>query len=126
MRAALAMLALAALALGAAACGVQGRGSLPRVVTGGDPQTGRQLIRAFGCGSCHIIPGVRGARGMVGPPLIHFAQRTYIGGEAPNTPENLIRWLRSPQSIEPGTAMPNLGLDDGQARAIAAYLYRLH
>jgi cytochrome c len=30
-----------------------------------------------------------------------------------------------PQSIEPGTGMPNLGVSDGQARDIAAYLYTL-
>jgi cytochrome c len=30
-----------------------------------------------------------------------------------------------PQSIEPGVAMPNLGVSDGQARDIAAYLYSL-
>ena len=29
------------------------------------------------------------------------------------------------QAIEPGTAMPNLGVSEGQARSIAAYLYTL-
>jgi cytochrome c2 len=91
----------------------------------GDPDQGKQLIRDTGCGSCHTIPGVRGANGLVGPPLISWSRRTYIAGELPNTPENLVRWLRNPQSIEPRTAMPVLGLNDPQARAIAAYLYTL-
>jgi cytochrome c len=95
------------------------------VNTGGDPKRGAQIIREVGCGSCHIIPGIRPARGLVGPPLMLFAHRTYIAGQIPNTPENLIAWVRDPPAIEPGTAMPNLGLDEQQARDIAAYLYTL-
>jgi cytochrome c1 len=37
----------------------------------------------------------------------------------------LITWLRDPQAIVPGNAMPNMGLQDQQARDIAAYLYTL-
>jgi cytochrome c2 len=91
----------------------------------GDPDAGRAVIRSVDCGSCHTIPGIRGAHGVVGPPLTSFARRTYIGGTAPNTPANLVRWLQNPQSIEPHTAMPNLGLDEQQARSVAAYLYTL-
>jgi cytochrome c len=86
---------------------------------------GRKLIEQFHCGSCHTIPGVQGAVGTVGPPLILFAKRSFIAGEVPNTQENLIRWIMSPQSIEKDTAMPQLGLTDAQARDVAAYLYTL-
>jgi len=86
---------------------------------------GEQVIRAYGCGACHTIPGVRGANGVVAPPLTSFAQRTFIGGEIPNTPQNLVRWIRDPHSVEPRTAMPALGLSDQQARDVAAYLYEL-
>jgi len=96
-----------------------------RVATGGDAARGERTIVAAGCGACHTIPGVQGAHGIVAAPLTGFADRTFIGGEVPNTPENLVRWIRSPQSIEPGTAMPALGLTDGQARDVAAYLYGL-
>ena len=96
-----------------------------RPVPGGDAKAGKQLIANYGCGACHTIPGVRGARGLVGPPLIKFARRTYIAGEVPNTADFLIRWIEVPQAIEPGTAMPNLGVSEGQARDIAAYLYTL-
>jgi cytochrome c len=34
----------------------------------GDPSKGEALIRKLGCGSCHDIPGIIGAHGMVGPP----------------------------------------------------------
>ena len=46
-----------------------------------------------------------------------------IAGVLPNTPENLVHWLRSPQAVVPGNAMPDVGLSDAQARDIAAYLY---
>ncbi len=88
----------------------------------GDEHQGKALIVSYGCGSCHTIPGVHGARGLVGPPLYFFGRRTMIAGELPNTPENLVRWLRNPPGVEPGTAMPNLGLNQNQAQDIAAYL----
>ena len=90
-----------------------------------DPDSGRGAIVRYGCGSCHLIPGVSGADGMVGPPLIAWSRRTVIAGEVPNTPEQLVHWIVMPQSIEPGTAMPNLGVTDEEARNIAAYLYTL-
>lgn len=91
----------------------------------GDPQAGKRLIVNYGCGSCHTIPGIYTARGVVGPPLFFFGRRTMIAGELPNSPDNLVRWLRNPPAVEPGTAMPNLGLSDQQAQDIAAYLYTL-
>ncbi len=93
---------------------------------GGDPARGRIAIQKYGCGSCHEIAGVRGANGVVGPPLNNWAERRVIAGEVPNDPERLITWLTVPQSIEPGTAMPNMGVTDGAARDMAAYLYTLH
>ncbi len=93
--------------------------------TGGDAERGRTAIVHFDCGSCHMIPGVAGANGRVAPPLEFFSRRTFIGGELPNTPENLVRWIRDPKSVESGTAMPTLGVSEEQARDIAAYLYTL-
>jgi cytochrome c2 len=91
----------------------------------GDPERGRIALRGFGCGSCHMIPGVPGARGMVGPPLTHFARRSFIAGQLANSPDNLIRWIQDPQAVEPGTAMPDLGVVPIVARDMAAYLYTL-
>ena len=93
--------------------------------TGGDAQRGAELINQYRCGACHTIPGIHDARGRVAPPLMFFGDRTFIAGEVPNTPANLVRWIQSPQSIESATAMPNLGLTEQQARDVAAYLYML-
>jgi cytochrome c len=104
-----------------------GRSERPAVhtVAGGDPRLGRDLVRQWGCGSCHVIPGVRGADALVGPPLHAFGQRAYIAGVLPNNGENLTRFLMEPQAIRPGTAMPDLNLTDAHARHIAAYLLSL-
>ena len=119
------LLALAMLAaLGA--CGEARGGQERRVVAGGTADLGPAAMVKYGCGSCHVIPGVPHADGAVGPPLTRFGERTYIAGEVGNTPENLVHWIEVPQSIEPGTAMPNLGVTEGDARNIAAYLYTLH
>lgn len=96
-----------------------------RVATGGNAHQGRQIIQSYGCGACHTIPGIHAANGLVGPPLYFFSRRTMIAGELPNTPENLIRWIENPPAVEAGTAMPNLGLSEQQARDAAAYLYTL-
>jgi cytochrome c2 len=92
-------------------------------VNGGDAERGRQVLAMHGCGGCHVIPGIGGATGQVGPPLEGFAQRMYIGGQLPNTPDNLIAWLQNPQRYAPGTAMPNLPITEPVARDMAAYLY---
>jgi cytochrome c2 len=54
-----------------------------------------------------------------------MGSRIYIAGVLRNTPDNMIAWLRNPQAIVPGNAMPNMGLDGEQARDIAGYLYTL-
>lgn len=109
--------------LGIAACGREDPASRTLAITGGDAIAGKAAIAKFGCGSCHTIPGVGRARGLVGPPLNDFAWRAYIAGRAPNTPGNLEAWIRVPDSVEPGTAMPTLGVSQEEARDIAAYLY---
>lgn len=95
----------------------------PPEVPGGNPRHGQELIGTYGCGSCHTIAGVRGADGLVGPPLTGFGRRVYIAGELPNTGPNLQRWIQDPQQVEPGTAMPDLGVTADDARDIAAYLF---
>lgn len=95
--------------------------------TAREPQAkdGAVLIVKFGCGVCHEIPGIDGASGDVGPSLARLGSRPFVAGRFANTPENLASWIRSPQEIEPGVAMPDLGVDEGQSRAIAAYLETL-
>jgi cytochrome c1 len=83
---------------------------------------GADLIVANGCGTCHAIPGIAGARGNVGPPLDHIGTRVFIAGMLRNTPDNMVAWLKNPQAVIPGNAMPNMNLNDAQARDITAYL----
>jgi cytochrome c2 len=94
-------------------------------MTGGDADRGRELVRQYGCGSCHTIPGVSGANGLVGPPLAGIASRSYIGGVLPNAPDNMLRWLQDPRAVDSLTAMPNVGVTPSDARHLAAYLYTL-
>lgn len=97
----------------------------PQQMSTGDPQRGAQLITKYGCGSCHEVPGIPDATGLVGPPLDHFANRGYIAGVLPNSQTNLEKWIRHPQQVVPGNAMPDMGIDARDARDITAYLYTL-
>ena len=91
----------------------------------GSAGRGRAAITTYGCGKCHTIPGIHGANGVVGPPLQSLAQRTYIAGNFPNTPDTLTHWIMAPQTMKPKTAMPSLGLSEPQARDVVAYLETL-
>lgn len=103
-----------------------GQAAPPYLVTaGGNAAEGRRVIEEKGCGSCHTIPGIYTAHGLVGPPLYFFSRRTMIAGELPNSPDNLVRWIKNPKSVEPNTDMPDLGLTDEEARDVTAYLYTL-
>jgi cytochrome c2 len=118
MRLSLIMLAaMALMALSPTPAGAQGMY--------GSPQRGAALISQIGCGSCHIIPGIRGAQGLVGPPLDHMSRRIFIAGLLRNTPDNMMRWIMHPQAIVRGNAMPEMGLGSTDARDIASYLSTL-
>src|SRR5205085_8348336 len=94
-------------------------------LTGGNPAQGRAKIEYYGCGACHTIPGVNGAKALVGPELTHFASRVYVAGVLPNSPQNVIRWIQNPKQVDGLTAMPNLNVSEEDARDIAGYLYTL-
>ena len=91
----------------------------------GDHASGRAALSAHDCGVCHRIPGVRGARGLVGPPLAGFGHRIYIAGRFPNTEAMLVRWIVNPPALDRSTAMPALGVTEEEARDMAAYLLSL-
>ncbi len=80
------------------------------------------LMIQYGCPTCHVIPGVPGAVGKVGPPLDSLAQRSYLAGTVPNTPADLQAWIMHPQHFQPGTAMPEMGVTPQDAQTIAAFL----
>lgn len=66
------------------------------------------------CVSCHAVAG---KGGNVGPALDGVGHRY--------TEAELDRWLADPQAVKPGTAMPNLNLDDQTRAALVAYLTQL-
>jgi cytochrome c2 len=90
----------------------------------GDAERGRRLLRDYGCGGCHRIPGVAGARGNVGPSLEAVAERVYLAGRVPNSPEGMARFILDPRAFQPRTAMPDVGASDDEARDMVAFLHR--
>jgi cytochrome c2 len=88
----------------------------------GSPSAGAALVLNKGCGACHVIPGIEGANGVVGPPLTMIGRRIFIAGLLRNTPENLAAWVYDPQRFVPGNAMPSSGLSTAEAVDVAAYL----
>jgi cytochrome c len=103
------------------ACGLA-QAAIAQPAVNGDIARGRIALTQYACHACHMIPGVTGSRTYVGRPLEGLAKRKLIAGSLPNTQENLMRWIRAPQQIDPQTAMPDMGVTERDARDIAAYL----
>jgi len=83
---------------------------------------GSQLFQERTCAACHAVDG-RSSSPNVGPDLANLAARETLGaGVIENTPENLARWLKDPQTIKPGSLMPDLNLTDDEIAALVAYL----
>jgi nitric oxide reductase subunit C len=66
------------------------------------------------CVRCHAVGGKKGA---VGPALDGVATRFDAA--------KLDTWLRDPAAVKPGTAMPNLGLDDATRAELVTWLMTL-
>jgi cytochrome c oxidase subunit II len=87
---------------------------------------GKGVFLAQSCVNCHTIRGTS-AKGTYAPDLTHLMSReTLAAGMVANTPENLAKWVRDPQTIKPGCLMPAFGLDAEQVQSIVAYLSSLH
>lgn len=77
------------------------------VFRGGEqPQVFQQV-----CTACHTLGGVGG---VVGPALDTVGDRF--------DREYLVRWLRDPQGVRPGTTMPKLPLTDEQVDSLVLFL----
>ena len=86
---------------------------------------GRQIFERTACINCHTVSGTP-ANGRFGPDLTHLMSRdTLASGVAPNTPENLRRWIQRPDAIKPGSLMPPMGLTDRELDAVTAYMASL-
>jgi len=100
-----------------------GDGALAVALTQGHPARAPSLLRRYGCAGCHTISALPGAVGKVAPSLDHLRERVYIAGHLRNTADNLQRWIREPQTLSPGSAMPDTGISAEEARDVAAFLY---
>lgn len=88
-------------------------------------QQGRDLFMSSACIACHRIEGTT-AQGIVGPDLTHVGSRNRIAaGILENTPDEMARWLRSPDAVKPGVLMPNQNLTEEQIEQLVAYLSSL-
>ena len=81
-------------------------------------------MNQYACTTCHIVPGVVGPKTHVGPPLDDLARREFLTSGMAMTSENLERWIRDPKSIDPASAMPDMGVGAAHARLMAEYLLR--
>jgi cytochrome c oxidase subunit 2 len=114
-----------ALALGACTAGGGSAGPPPDATPGvGDAASGKALFTAKACNGCHRVSGeIEGST--TGPDLKGFASRPTIAGAAPNTPENVWRWLADPQRLKRGTSMPRMPLTAQNLDDLTAYLETL-
>lgn len=84
-----------------------------------------KLFEATSCAGCHTVRGTT-ARGTKGPDLTHVASRQFLAANTvDNTPTDLRRWIAHPQSLKPGSLMPDVPLTAHQLRALVAYLRSL-
>jgi cytochrome c2 len=90
----------------------------------GNAKRGERLISAYGCTSCHELPG-SDPKGLVGPPLNQIASQSYLAGHFANHEIWMTQWLEHPQELKPGTAMPDLNVQRRDALDMAAYLATL-
>ena len=96
-----------------------------------DALAGSETFVTRGCSGCHMIRGLEGANGKIGPDLTHFASRSVFAGAIFETDEkSLRRWLRNPPLEKPmmpdnGQGMPNLGLTEDEITSLIAYLETL-
>lgn len=81
---------------------------------GRTPETGANLVQAYGCGACHRV-GTEAGRALY-PDLTTLAARRSPAWER--------RWLADPEALIPGTFMPDFHLSEGEIEAIVVYLYR--
>lgn len=92
-------------------------------------QEGKELFEEKACISCHATDNTTYAAGTVpiGPDLDSFGDRSRFAGVLHPTKENLVDWLKDPESIKPGNLMTGAypELTDDEANKIAEYLLQL-
>ena len=86
---------------------------------------GLETFMSSPCPLCHTIGGNQ-ASGKTAPDLTHFASRRSIAaGTLPNRRGFLAGWILDPQHIKPGSQMPPMVLEQGEAQPLLTYLESL-
>lgn len=85
-----------------------------------------QALFQQSCIGCHAVSGV-GETGAQGPNLATFGDRNRVAGFMDHTKEDLIEWIKNPQTYKPGNKMPDFDgqFSDSELDAIAEYLMGL-
>ena len=92
----------------------------------GNAARGSQLAAQYGCNVCHIIPGVEGPQGSLGPSVQGLGSRPAISmGAVQNTPANLAQFIQNPAALNPQSSMPPSGASEADAKELAAFLLTL-
>ena len=92
----------------------------------GNAGRGKELVAQYGCNVCHTVPGIDGPQGSLGPSLDGVASRPAVSfGAVQNTPENLVKFIREPASMNPQSSMPPIALTEADAKDVVAYLMTL-
>ena len=96
-----------------------------------DKAIGAELFITKGCSGCHMISGLEGANGKIGPNLTHlYSRQRFAGAVFELNDRNLRRWLRNPPAMKPmdpdnNQGMPNLNLTEDEITQLLAYLETL-
>lgn len=104
---------------------VEGARPAGAVSVAGGPDSAEALFVNKGCVSCHVVAGIQGAVGNIGPDLNGLAGREQIAGMLPMSQDNLRLWLKNPSEVKPGTAMPNLNLSAEDIDVLSSFLMTL-
>ncbi|NPV06932.1 MAG: LysM peptidoglycan-binding domain-containing protein [Anaerolineae bacterium] len=87
-----------------------------------DPHRGAQGFEKHGCDLCHTVVEDDSTAAI---SLADLPERRFLAVGAPNTPENVIRFIQDPKSVHPSATMPKLNVPEAEALDIAVYLYNL-
>jgi len=97
--------------------GIDSQSLAPHVLNQDAVARGKQLFYSkYGCQSCHIAD-YKTDKGYVGPALAGVGSRLTAGW--------IYRWLQDPETIRPGTIMPNFNMKGDDARDLTAFLTTL-
>jgi mono/diheme cytochrome c family protein len=77
-------------------------------------QAGLELFKRYACYGCHKVAGYENLP-RPGPPLTEVGKKINYSW--------LVKWIKNPRSITPDARMPNFGLSDEEAHAVADFLF---